>query len=105
MFQGGPERNTRPERSTVMSRSSSRRGRLERRVCHRGQVRKGETGNAVAFWETVEEELDDIKAESSVARTSWAFNADHVDGIARPPPPELPYIAERLEHAEATRHV
>ncbi len=49
------------------------------------QVRKGEAGAPIVFYKKIEpEEGDGDRRERLVARLSWVFNADQVDGFAPP---------------------
>lgn len=54
------------------------------------QVRKGERGAAILFYKTVERETDDNEEQAVragfVARTSYVFNAEQVDGWQPPIP-------------------
>jgi antirestriction protein ArdC len=67
------------------------------------QVRKGERGACVVFYKEYEtepdpkDEHDDGKRR--VARASWVFNAEQVDGFELPDLPDLPPI-ERIALAE-----
>jgi antirestriction protein ArdC len=71
------------------------------------QVRKGERGSMIVFYKTVEPEegseaTDDEKTAERpklVARTSWAFNVDQVDGWA-PPKPEWRSQVQIRENVE-----
>lgn len=58
------------------------------------QVRKGERGSLIVFWKKVEQQQLDLKQEGEdtsprfVARASYVFNAEQVDGW-QPPVPKL----------------
>ena len=72
------------------------------------QVRKGERGAVVVFYKPVEREQTKDEDEAGkttdrpklIARASWAFNAEQVDGWTVPMQ-ELPNQVEIREHAEA----
>jgi antirestriction protein ArdC len=72
------------------------------------QVRKGERGAVVVFYKPVEQEHMEDEDEAGkttdrpklIARASWAFNADQVDGWTVPTQ-ELPNQVEIREHVEA----
>jgi antirestriction protein ArdC len=72
------------------------------------QVRKGERGAVVVFYKPVQpvkedQEDDKEKAGQSrlIARASWAFNAEQVDGWT-PPQPRQRTEVEIREHVEAS---
>jgi antirestriction protein ArdC len=72
------------------------------------QVRKGERGTVVVFYKPVEQEHTDEEDEPEkavnrpklIARASWAFNAEQVDGWTAPKQ-DLPNEVEIREHVEA----
>jgi antirestriction protein ArdC len=72
------------------------------------QVRKGERGSVVVFYKTIapatqsQAEEGEAGTESSrlVARASWAFNADQVEGWS-PPAPDTKSEVQVREHVEA----
>jgi antirestriction protein ArdC len=72
------------------------------------QVRKGERGAVVVFYKPVEQEHTEDGDEAGkttnrpklIARASWAFNAEQVDGWTVPTQ-ELPKQVEIREHVEA----
>jgi len=72
------------------------------------QVRKDERGTVIVFYKTVEPEKKDQKegdkqaAEKPrlIARASWAFNADQVEGWTPPEPPQRTEVEIR-EQVEA----
>jgi antirestriction protein ArdC len=72
------------------------------------QVRKGERGAVVVFYKVVEAEKEneegrDEKAAGRpklIARASWAFNSDQVDGWT-PPKPQQRTEVEIREHVES----
>lgn len=83
--------------------------------CLGAQVRKGEKGSPIVFYKRyspaqsghqpgnadADASPDDPNARARwFARTSWAFNAEQVDGWS-PPTPVVPSPAEMLLHAEA----
>ena len=71
------------------------------------QVRKGERGAVVVFYKAVEAEKEDQDGRDEkdagrpkvIARASWAFNADQVDGWT-PPKPQQRTEVEVREHVE-----
>jgi antirestriction protein ArdC len=71
------------------------------------QVRKGERGSVVVFYKAIEPEKPDEGEDEGrgsrqsrlVARASWAFNAEQVDGWT-PPKPQRRSEVEVREHAE-----
>lgn len=68
------------------------------------QVRKGEKGNPIVFYKEFEREAagnPDETEKYRVARASWVFNADQVDGFSAPKPetPDLVEIVEAVEQA------
>lgn len=73
---------------------------------HDCQVRKGETGTPIIFYNVRENE--ETGEERAFARLTYVFNAEQVDGL--PPPPEVPLLdeAQRIERCEqwlaARRH-
>lgn len=69
------------------------------------QVRKGEKASLVVFYKEfdVEETTDDGETEQGkrlMARASWVFNADQVDGYAAPSLPEPTDPVQALDKAE-----
>ena len=69
------------------------------------QVRKGEKASLVVFYKEfdVEEATDDSETEQGkrlMARASWVFNADQVDGYAAPSLPEPTDPVQVLDKAE-----
>jgi antirestriction protein ArdC len=69
------------------------------------QVRKGEKASLVVFYKEfdVEETTDDGETEHGkrlMARASWVFNADQVDGYAAPPLPTPKDPVQVLDEAE-----
>ena len=72
------------------------------------QVRKGEKSSLVIFYKEFEtdpdpaDEGDDGKRR--VARASYVFNADQVDGYPRPGAPEPAGPVERINAADRFRH-
>jgi antirestriction protein ArdC len=69
------------------------------------QVRKGEKSSLVVFYKEfdVEEQKDDGEIEQGrrlIARASYVFNADQVDGFESPPLPEPKDPAQILDKAE-----
>ena len=68
------------------------------------QVRKGEKGTLVIFYKEFTVDPDPSQADDDgsrrVARASWVFNAEQVDGYTLPAIPNLPPI-EREANAEA----
>lgn len=69
------------------------------------QVRKGEKASLVVFYKEfdVEEATDDGETEQCkrlMARASWVFNADQVDGYAAPALPEPKDPVQVLDKAE-----
>jgi len=72
------------------------------------QVRKGERGAVVVFYKPIEQEQMEDEDEAGkttdrpklIARASWAFNAEQVDGWTVPTQ-ELPNQVQIREHVEA----
>jgi antirestriction protein ArdC len=69
------------------------------------QVRKGEKASLVVFYKEfdVEETTDDGETEQGkrlMARASWVFNADQVDGYTAPAVPEPKDPVQALDRAE-----
>jgi antirestriction protein ArdC len=72
------------------------------------QVRKGARGATIVFYKAIEEPVQDSEGEKGgeapkprlVARTSWVFNAEQVEGWS-PPTVTKPNEVEVREHAEA----
>jgi antirestriction protein ArdC len=72
------------------------------------QVRKGARGSTIVFYKAVEEPVQDGEGSESrevskarlVARTSWVFNSEQVEGWT-PPTVTKPNEVEMREHAEA----
>jgi antirestriction protein ArdC len=70
------------------------------------QVRKGEKGTVIVFYKRLEakpaeEEGEDSLAARLIARASWVFNADQVEGLTPPEVPVLPSPVEVLNQADA----
>jgi antirestriction protein ArdC len=65
------------------------------------QVRKGEKSSLVIFYKTDEIENTDGELETRyIARASYVFNADQVDGYEAPPAPEPENPVEILDNVE-----
>ena len=70
-------------------------------------VRKGEKGTVIVFYKRLElEPAPEVEEEGCpperlIARASWVFNADQVEGASPPEAPVLPSPVEVLLHADA----
>lgn len=73
---------------------------------HDAQVRKGEKASLVVFYQEMAREVENTNTgeialrKFAVARASYVFNADQVDGYTIPKVPVLADKTEVIEHAE-----